>query len=70
MRNSKTLEENEKCLIEAFVLQNEEAYDEAFEYINLYFRKLDIVGNNLIAMIDSIEKNSEFYMRVMPIMKQ
>ena len=34
------------------------------------YRKLEAVGSNLISIIDSIEKNSEFYMRVMPIMKQ
>ena len=32
MKNSKTLETNEKLLIDAFKLQNEEAYDEALEY--------------------------------------
>lgn len=29
-----------------------------------------MVGNNLIALIEGIEKNTEFYMRVMPILKQ
>lgn len=30
MRNSRTLKDNEKLLIEAFTLQNYENYDEAF----------------------------------------
>ena len=32
-------------------------------------RKLETVGGNLITMIEAYTKNTEFYMRVMPIMK-
>lgn len=63
MRNHKAIENNEKLLIEAFKLQNEEAYDEALE-------RLETVGSSLISLIEGYTKNTEFYMRVMPIMKQ
>ena len=63
MRNHKAIENNEKLLIEAFKLQNEEAYDEALE-------RLETVGRSLISLIEGYTKNTEFYMRVMPIMKQ
>ena len=53
----------ERLLVEAFSLQNNEYYEEAVQ-------RLEKTSDHLINIIDSMQKNPEFYMKVMPIMKE